>query len=370
MSKALQKEHDVTLLMVNAYPEDPESISHLEAKFESVHSFTFPKTRFHLNALKGLISRRPLQTHYYQFSEVNNWLNQHISGFDLLYCNHVRTAEYGREYDVPKVIDLVDAISRNYQAAKGVGGPFQRLVFPIEAPRLLRYERKMIEEFDAAFITTEDDKKHMVESEEEENNVIIVPNGVEKSLTFETTSEVTKTGDIVFVGKMDYFPNEDAVRFFAQEIFPNIRERYQNSTFRIVGTNPSRRVNRLGQKKGVVVTGFVDSTVEYMKNSQVVVVPIRHGAGIQNKLLQAMALGKPVVTTPLGASGIKGQSGKHFIIASNADDFAKEVMRLMSDDRERAKIGIAARQLVRENYTWSTATKPLRSTVDRVLEFD
>jgi sugar transferase (PEP-CTERM/EpsH1 system associated) len=365
----LAQEHDVELLVIEEAPSDEQAAEELEERFEAVHVREYPKYRFYLNALRGVASRKPLQTHYYRFDSVSRWLAANHDRFDLFYCNHVRTAEYVGNYDCPAVLDLVDAISRNYKKASENASGVWRAIYPIEWRRLRRYERRVVTEFDHSFIITEADRQFVTKGEDWPS-VSVLPNGVKPSLLERELkgyrSDVTDP-KIVFLGKMDYFPNVDAAVHFAANVFPDIREQFPAAEFLIVGANPERRVQTLGDGGGVTVTGFVEDPREYLNMADVVVAPMRYGAGLQNKVLEAMALGRPVVTSPLAREGIDAINGTHLVVAEGDRPFADAVRELLGDVEYRRELGIEARRLIERKYTWNRIGKMLRERVGSVL---
>jgi sugar transferase (PEP-CTERM/EpsH1 system associated) len=369
-ARELAREHDVELLVVDEVPVDHSAVEKLETIFEAVHVFSYANYRFHLNALAGAVSRKPLQTHYYQFSTVTGWLDANYRRFDLLYCNHVRTTEYARGYDRPKVVDLVDAISRNYKTANENATGLWRFIYPVEWRRLRRYERRIVREFDHAFIITDADGRFVTGGESWES-LSVLPNGVKPELLEREPTEYRADPTdprIVFLGKMDYFPNVDAAIHFTKNIFPDIRADYPDATFLVVGASPERRVRVLDERPGVSVTGFVDDPRTYVDSADIVVAPMRHGAGLQNKVLEAMALGRPVVASPLASEGIAIQDGRHLVVAEDDEEFATAVGSLVADVDRRRSIGCAARRLIERTYTWERVGKQLRDEVATVFQ--
>lgn len=368
-ARLLASEHEVDLLVVDEEPVDDANVTALEDTFENVRVFTYPGWRFYLNTVPGLVSARPLQTHYFSFGSVDAWLDKHAERYDLLYCNHVRTTEYARGREIPKVVDLVDAISRNYAESGRDAEGLWRAIYPLEAKRLRRYERQIIDEFDHSFVITEADRTYIIDGESQPA-FDVLPNGVREEILERGPATDTDIDDplLVFLGKMDYFPNEDAALYFAKEIFPSVREVFPEATFRIVGASPAERVRQLDELPGVSVTGFVDDPIDYLEAAHVIVAPMRHGAGLQNKVLEGMGLGKPLVTTPLGREGIMAEEGEHLLVSDSADGFATAVIELLEDEDRRFELGLNARQLVTEKYTWERVKPILLDGVETALE--
>lgn len=368
-AQELSRQYNVELLVVDEEPIEQSAVDELEAQFEAVHTFSYPTYRCYLNALRGVLSRRPLQTHYYQFDAVSRWLDDNHDRFDLLYCNHVRTAEYVCDYDCPTIIDLVDAISRNYKAAREHASGLWRFVYPIEWRRLQRHERRVTETFDHSFIISETDRQFITDGISRPS-LSVLPNGVKPELLErESTGHRADPNDprIVFLGKMDYFPNVDAAIHFATTVFPKLKNGVPSAQFFIVGSSPNKRVRELDERHGVTVTGFVDDPWEYLNSADIVVAPMRSGAGLQNKVLEAMALERPVVVSPLAKEGIEAIDGTHLVVADAVDAFANAIQRLLSNEDRRREIGTAARELIEQKYTWERIGGILRDEVSSVL---
>lgn len=368
-ARELTREHEVELLVVDEQPIDSNAVSELESIFSDVHVFPYQGYQFYVNTISGIVSRRPLQTHYYQFNAVNEWLNENETRFDLLYCNHVRTTEYVRDRETPHVVDLVDAISRNYKEAARNASSFWRCIYPIEWRRLKRYERYITRSFDHSFIITREDRE-FVTNGEDFPSLSVLPNGVKPELLDIDQTAYRSVGDdptIVFLGKMDYFPNVDAARHFVMDILPSIREKFTQTDFLVVGSSPCDAIRELAEVPGVTVTGFVDDPREYLAQADVVVAPMRHGAGLQNKVLESLALARPTVTTSLAREGIDAEDGQELVVADGADAFADAVTSLLDDPIERRRLGTAARHLVIAHYTWDRIGRQLRKAIDDVL---
>lgn len=369
-ARLLTDDHTVDLLIVDESPVDESAVTALEDVFNDVTVFSYPEYRFHLNTVPGLVSRRPLQTFYYSFSAVERWLDSNVRKYDLAFCNHVRTTEYICEYDLPKVVDFVDAISRNYEASGEHANGLWKAIYPIEARRLLRYERMIVNEFDHSFITTEEDKRY-IEGLNQYESLTVLPNGVNNEILERGRNSTEPTDDdprLVFLGKMDYSPNEDAATFFAKSIFPRVRENYPGTEFLVVGASPTETVRKLDALPGITVTGFVEDSTGYLEDAHIVVAPMRHGGGLQNKILEAMGLGKPVVTTPLGQQGIDAEDDNHLCIGETSDEFAREVVKLLNDETRRERIGRQARARIEERYTWEEIRLELLRLVNDVLK--
>jgi sugar transferase (PEP-CTERM/EpsH1 system associated) len=368
IGKILAKKYQADLLAINEGKIAIEHIKEMENIFNKVIPYSFNPIWFKLNTLKGLFSKNSLQIYYHYFKKVQEWINQHYTEYDLIFCVHIRMTKYLRKItNIPKVIDFIDATSINYQEAQKNSAGLWRFIYPVENKRTLSYELKMLKEFDKVFITSPFDKQYLVDNSQNViDNLIIIPNGVkEELLTRKNNFKEEKW--IVFLGKMNYSPNVDAVIYFANEIFPLIIKNRNDVRFIIVGSNPTKEILKLGRRKNIKVTGFVEDPYEYLEKAKIVVAPLRFGAGTQYKILEAMALGKVVVTTSKGARGISGEDDKHFITVDNEKEMAKKILDLIDDKLKRDRIGNNAKKLINSKYRWDIIGEKLYKEVDKVL---
>jgi len=163
-------------------------------------------------------------------------------------------------------------------------------------------------------------------------------------------------------------PNVKAALYFADEVLPLITAGYPKLRWYVVGTNPTSAILALKQRPNVVVTGTVDSVASYINRAQVVINPMISGSGIKNKVLEAMSLARPVVSTSLGVDGIACANGEHVLIADEPRDFADAVLHLLTDETARQRLASAARHLVATQYTWTQTAKQYQSLFDRLIE--
>ena len=165
--------------------------------------------------------------------------------------------------------------------------------------------------------------------------------------------------NLVFTGAMDYWPNVDAVTWFADQVLPRLRPRFPGLAFYIVGSRPVEAVRALAKREGVAVTGTVSEIQPWIAHAEVAVAPMRIARGIQNKVLEAMALARPVVVSPMGAEGIHARPGEHFLVARDGASFARAVAHLLRHPDEAESLGLAARERVVSEYSWERTLAPL-----------
>lgn len=369
IGRILAEHYHVDLLTLNESLVDNDHVKALEQTFGRVISYSFHPIRFKINTLKGLISRDSLQTYYYHFGSTQKWIGEHYADYDLIFCFHIRMSRYLKKIvNKPKVIDFIDATSINYREAQKRATGMWKFIYLIENRRALAYELKMLEEFDKAFISSPFDKAYLDKnSRYPRDNLVVIPNGVKEELLARLNRfQGHEENWIVFLGAMSYAPNVDAVVYFATEIFSLIRKKAEVK-FLIVGTNPAKEVLKLSKLDGVEVTGFVEDPYEYLEKAKVVVAPLRFSAGIQNKVLEAMALRKAVVATTKAVRGIEGEDGKHFVITDDKKEMASRILELLADESKRKELGENARQLVKKKYRWDAIGEKLLKEIEEVL---
>jgi len=367
LGKIMAKNYKVDLLTLIEDKEEKKYLDDLKKIFNKVIFFYHPKIFAYFRALKTFFSSKPLQVGYYYSPKMASWINNNYQNYDFIFCSEIRTAEYIKDLKITKSIDFVDAISLNYQQALRNANFFWKLIYLIENQRLLNYERKMVENFNLSFITTQKDKDFILRGENKK--MVVLPNGVKEEL-FKREFKGKEEDWLVFFGKMDYLPNEDACIFFAQKIFPKIKEKFPNLIFFIIGTNPTKKIFSLQKIPGVRVTGFLQDPYYYLERAKMVVIPLRFGAGIQNKILEAMALGKTVITTFIGIGGIpEAKDGENLIVIDykNPEEMTRKIVRLLNNEELRQEIGMRARELILENYTWDKVEKKLVENISLII---
>jgi sugar transferase (PEP-CTERM/EpsH1 system associated) len=256
-----------------------------------------------------------------------------------------------------KIMDFVDVDSDKWgQYSKHARFPMS-WVYALEGRRLADYERKVAETFDHSIFVTEAEAKIFRNKNLHIKNITAISNGVDLDYFSPTVSQHPSTINqqpvIVFTGVMNYFANVDGVVWFTKEILPLIRKEIPEIRFYIVGRNPTKEVLSLALDSSVTVTGYVPDTREYLKMAAVVAAPLRIARGIQNKVLEAMAMGIPVVATPQAFEGVEAEPGRDLILGGDVRKIAEGVIGLVKEGSLRKSIGDNARRTIEKNYCWS-----------------
>jgi sugar transferase (PEP-CTERM/EpsH1 system associated) len=287
--------------------------------------------------------------------------------YDLIVCDFLfPSVNLPRRLPCPAVIfthNVEAEIWRRHAEAR-TGMP--RQLYRVQHARMLRYEQQALARFDGVLAVSDADRQTFsrLYPGAIRREMHVVSTGVDTEF-FAAAPEPSAGRGLVFTGSMDWLPNEDAVTYFCREILPQIRMDEPETTFTIVGRAPTPAVTRLAATPGVTVTGRVDDVRPYLREAAVYVVPLRIGGGTRLKIFEAMAMGKAVVSTTVGAEGLPVDDGVHLLLADEPQVFARSVVRLLRRLDRRRALEAAARQLVVDRYDWSAVAGELEEALVR-----
>lgn len=364
--KHLAAQHRVFL---GTFVDDPDDYQYIE----TVRGFCCDLHVAHLNprtakvrSLGGLISGEPLTLGYYRDKKLQTWVQQTCSQQKIdaavVFCSAMAQYIEGMP-DLPSIIDFVDVDSAKWtQYAPNHHWPMSWL-YRREGKLLLANERAIAARSTRSFFVTDAEAalftKHAPESVD---RVGAICNGVDSDFFSPDTTCISPYAaneiPVVFTGAMDYHPNIDAVRWFASEVLPSLLVKHQNLRFYIVGRSPAPEVKSLASKQ-ITVTGTVPDVRPYIQHATVVVAPLRIARGIQNKILEAMAMGRPVIASAECATAVNAVVGDELITSETPADFIREIEALLQNDSLGLAIGQAARQRVIARYSWDAHLKGL-----------
>lgn len=263
------------------------------------------------------------------------------------------------------VLDVVDVDSLKWaRYAEQSRGPM-RLVYQAEARRLRQVEAGQVVPFDAVTVISHAEADRYGQHVTKQHTPVVVGNGVDFNRFKPGNPAVEPV--LIFTGVMSYKPNVDAAVWFAREVMPRIRASVPDARFDIVGQSPSPTVQALDALPGVRVVGPVPETADWLGQSMVAVAPMRIAPGVQNKVLEAMACGLPVVCSSEAASGIDAVDGEHLIVCDTASEVSAQCVTLLENEPMRTRFGLAARARVQTRYDWSAATAPMLDLLDNQL---
>lgn len=321
-------------------------------------------------SLTGLLRRAPLSLSYYRDEGLRRWVNELVGRLSLKHIvvfSSVMAQYVMRAGDARRIVDFVDVDSDKWkQYALTKPWPLS-LIYKREAGQLLGYEREVAQAFDASvFVSDAEAELFRQLAPESAAKIHAIHNGVDAEYFSPQRDYANPYGAaervLVFTGAMDYWPNVDAAEWFARKIFPAVHARWPDSWFYIVGARPAPAVMRLAELPGVVVTGTVADIRPYLAHAAVAVAPLRIARGIQNKVLEAMAMAKPVIASTEAAEGIGARPGEELLVAAGEDEFVAAIHALLADG-DGAGIGRAGRERVVADYSWDANISRIESLI-------
>lgn len=332
----------------------------------NIYHHIITKRQSYLKVLRGLFTNlRPLQVNYFFSYRLNRWIHKNANSYDIVYCNNIRTAWYARNLKVTKILDFVDAYSMNYQAAKEKTEGLWHWIYTIDSTRSKRFEQQMLQAFDKSLIISQIDKDYIISHAKKPKDIFVIENYTEVDASKRVEIEHGKQ-NLVFVGAMNYEPNISAVKYFSSKIMPTLIAKYPDIRFYIVGKTPTPEVLALADAH-TVVTGFVDSTWDYLKTATVVVTPMLSGSGLQNKILQALAVGACVVTTPKGFEGLINDAGQPFVAKDDKEMF-DIISHLIDHPEERQNQIVLSMEYVQKHYAVSVIKEKFTQMLSSIPE--
>lgn len=369
--KHLAAKHKVFLGTFIDDPDDEAYVEKLPTYCADMHISRISPRVAKLRSLSGLLHHEALSLPYYRNADLQAWVDRTLSEkkidaaivFSSVMAQYVQGAQHLRT-----LVDFVDVDSAKWtQYAPNHSWPMSWL-YQREGERLLAYERSVAQRATHSFFVTENETELFCKSApESRGRVDAMCNGVDAE--FFSPEHVFETpyadGErpLVFTGAMDYWPNIDAVTWFANEILPLLQRHWPGLRFYIVGRSPTPAVAALANDR-VVVTGTVDDVRPYLQHAAVVVAPLRLARGIQNKVLEAMAMGLPVVASQECAGPVDAVAERDFLTAGTAGDYVRQIGCLLQSPERAAAVGEAARERVLARYSWSAHL----ANIDRYLE--
>ena len=353
--RAIGERHEVDLFTLADCAEDLEGELALRRYCRTVTVAGLSRGQARLRMLSTLWGGKPLSNAYFYSPELDVKLHNALlrRSYDRIFVYCSSMAQYVRGIrDVPAVVDFVDVDSDKWMQYSAVAHFPLSAVYRREARCLRDYERRLCKRYPAIVVTTEREAQ-LIRHLWEKTHVHVVANGVDTAY-FDPADSMPESSspEIVFTGDMGYFPNQQAVAFFARSVLPLVRRAVPNAHFSIVGRNPSRSVLRLRKIDAVTVTGSVRDIRPYLAKARVCVAPFSIAAGIQNKILEAMAYARPVVATPRAVQGLVETVADVIDVGETAEELADLVASLLREPNIALRKGLQGRQRVAAEYNW------------------
>ncbi|MCE5314969.1 MAG: glycosyltransferase [Armatimonadota bacterium] len=366
--KELSRRHKVTVVALGELGgRKVEGADELPGIVEDLHVVPHSTMRGLWQSLVSLPTPTPMCSAFCRSSAMASTISRVVKErrFDVVHIEHLRAAHFAAKVgDIPVVFDSVDCLTSLFrQMAVERKNPIAKLVMMEEALKLHRFEPRILERLGRVVITTESERAQLLELNPD-IAVDVIENGVDTEY-FAPGGGCRVTKRIVFSGKMGYHPNAQAAIWFAEQCFPRIREKHPDAEFVIVGSGPPAGVLKLAEMPGVKVTGYVDDIRVYLDSAAIAVVPMLVAVGIQNKVLEAMAMELPVIASPIALRTL-GRDCPGTVCAEGSDETVREALRLLDNPSDAQRIGHEGRAHVIGRYSWESSALALEQIYAQV----
>ncbi|MDR1792875.1 MAG: glycosyltransferase [Bacteroidales bacterium] len=358
--RMLSKKHEIYLFALNTGHLQSHAKEVLSAFCKEIRIFHLSWLSVFFNSISFFLRGLPLQCGYFYNArakkELSQWLQQ--MQVDHIYAQLIRTAEYVKDYKISKTLDYQDVMSKGVNRLAQRATFLKKIFLKMEHKRVQRYEHDIFPFFDNKTIITHIDRDLLPHPQS--HKIVVVPNGVDTERFMPSNHQ--REYDLIFTGNMSYQPNIVACEYIVNEILPPLKSRFKNIKIALCGANPSKRVLSL-RSDNVYVTGWVEDIREYYARSAIFIAPMQLGTGLQNKLLEAMAMRLPCITSPLAGTPIGATPNEEIIICNSILGYIDAIEMLMTNEEVYKKIAYAGYLFVHQHYNWENTTQILEKLI-------
>ena len=369
LAKRLSVHHEIYLITFAESKEDYNYGEELGKLFKQVQIISLPKWQSYLNCLIAIFSNIPFQVAYFKSRKMNRLVHDFLSKnkIDVIHTQHLRMAQFTSDIQMPKILDLPDAFSLYWKRRiENQQNPIKRFFEKIEYKRLYKFEGEIVKKFNLGLVCSREDLNYM-KQEHGSENIDLLRNGVDLDTFKSDGHDYSNNSTLLFTGNMDYAPNVDAVGYFVKDIFPSIASKFPNVKFIIAGQRPVKQVLDL-KASNIEITGFIPDLKVMYQQAAIVVSPLRFGAGTQNKVLEAMAMGIPVVSGNIGFEGLEIKNGEGVFLEINSNGFANKVIELLQSESLRQHTGTKGNLVAKEKFSWDIIALQLEDYCNTVAK--
>lgn len=358
--KYLSSKHDIYLFSITDCNITDEQKAELEIFCKEIKIFKRNKLNIFFTLVSAVFKKLPYQVEYFYSKKAQTQLNEFFNKInpDRIFCQLIRVGEYVKNFKAKKILDYMDAFSKGLERRKETERFYFRYIIKKEYERVSRYENELFDKFDDKIIISEIDRNLIPHLEN--CHIKVIPNGVD--FDYFKTLEVEKKYDLLFAGNMAYPPNVKAVSYLAHKIIPGLVKSFPNIKLLIAGANPKREVLKL-KNKNIEVTGWVDDIRVCYSQSKMMVAPLFIGTGLQNKILEAMSMKIPCITSSLVNSAINAVPGKDLLIADTDGEYFNCIIKLMNESDYAKEISENAYKFVTQKFNWNNIFKKLDNII-------
>lgn len=362
--KQLAKNNEVILCALNDKKVNKEdAFKALQPYCKSVNFIDLGKISILFNLAMAFFKGIPIQCGYFYNKRAHKKIRKLIEKHqpDMLFGQLLRVAEYIRKEKTAKTIDYQDVFSMGMKRRYEIAPFYLKPIFNMEYKRLRRYEHDIFNDFDVKTIISIPDRIHIDHPKKDE--ILIVPNGVDHE--YYTPRESEKKYDIVFTGNMAYAPNVNAVEYLANQILPIVWEKLPDVNLYVAGATPDPRVKKVASDK-IIISGWIDDMRDAYAQSKIFIAPMRIGTGLQNKLLEAMSMRLPCITTTLANNSLHAEENKEILVGNNEQELAQHIITLLTDKEKADTLAQNGYDFVHRVYDWGEATRIMEDEMRNV----
>lgn len=354
--RCLAKHNEIILCALSDSAVHPDALNELNKFCSQVHIIPIRKSGMVWNVIKAFLNGKPLQVGYFYRCHAQKKIDNIITKTnpDHIFCQLIRVSEYVKNSAIPKTLDYQDIFSMGAKRRAETSSFLMKIPFFMEHKRLLRYENMIFDKFDNKTIISQPDRDLLPHPSR--NEVAIIPNGVDH--TYFSPVKGVKSYEVVFTGNMGYPPNIDAARFIAEEIFPLVLKQFPAAKLLLAGATPHARVQAL-QSENITVSGWMADIRDSYASSRIFIAPMRIGTGLQNKLLEAMAMEMPCITSDLANQALGAEQNVEILIGSNAGEYAEHIIKLLNDQKYADTLAQNGHSFVKKVFSWENSVAEL-----------
>ncbi len=359
--KVLSAHFDITLIALSHEKVKSADLEKVKPYCSSMHVYRLKILPVIWNLVISVFNGWPLQAGYYYNKGAQKLVDKVINDIkpDHIYCQLLRTAAYAFNTHIPKTLDYQDVFSKGVERRIPSANLLMKVLFSFELRRLKKYEHLVFEKFDNKTIISAPDRDFIPHKNKDQ--IAIIPNGVDQDYFKEFS--IAKYTDLVFTGNMGYPPNIDCAEYLVKKVLPLIHKKYPEIKLTLAGASPHARVKALASNK-VTVTGWVDDIRKYYAGARIFLAPMQLGTGLQNKLLEAMAMKLPCITSTLCNSALKAKEGTEVLIGNTPVEVAEHAIKLIENQSFADTIAQNGYIFVQSNFSWQGATMKLVSIIE------
>ncbi len=361
--KELAKSTEVHLVSLSNNSINESHLAELKKFCASVTIHKLNKVGLIWSLFKSIFNKKPFQVALFYNKSIHNKITKQIKGLkpDHIYCQLIRCAEYVKdEYDIRKTIDFMDVLSKGIERRITSSSFYLKKLLKLEAERLKVYEHIMFEYFDNHSIISSQDQELIYHTKRED--IVIIPNGIDSDF-FTPSINSKKKYTLLFNGNMQYQPNVKSAQYIVEHILPLVLAKYPKANLLISGTSPTKEVLTLASES-VTISGWLDDIRDAYNSAHIFIAPMQIGTGLQNKLLEAMAMEVPCVTSKLANNALNATPNKEILIGNSKEEYAQLIINLIENKSMSNELGKAGQDYVCQNFNWASSVRKLKITMN------